>query len=486
MKILFAASEAAPFIKTGGLGDVAGALPAALAKEKDTDVRVILPYYKDIPALYKNSMVFLGSKSVPLAWRMQYAGLFSLAVQNVTYYFVDNEFYFNRRGIYGFYDDGERFAFFAKSVLELMPLMDFYPDILHVNDWQTALSPLYLDMFYRDIDSYKNIRTVLSVHNIEFQGRMDKFCIGDVFGIPKHYSDFATYKGDANMLKAGIEASNRVVTVSPSYADEILDPYFACGLEDILRARRWKISGILNGIDTEAYNPLKDKALFQNYSVKSIAKKAKNKSGLQNLVGLPESDKPLIGMITRLTSQKGIDLVLNVIHEIMGMDLQMVILGMGDHLYEVSFKELAKSYHTKLAAVIGFSGDLANKIYAGADFFLMPSKFEPCGLAQMISMRYGTLPIVRETGGLKDTVVPFNPQEKTGVGFTFKTYNAHDMLDAIRRATDVYHQKENYLAAVTNAMNADMSWSNSAKQYIEMYKSINNKEMKAKHENNQA
>ncbi|MDD3946758.1 MAG: glycogen synthase, partial [Clostridia bacterium] len=326
--------------------------------------------------------------------------------------------------------------------------------------------------FYRDREEYKNIKTMLTIHNIEFQGNMDKFVIGDVFGLPPSHERVAEYKGDANMLKAGIEASDCVVTVSPTYAKEILDPYFAYGLEGILEARKYKLSGILNGIDTERYNPLKDKALFQNYSIKSLARRKKNKYGLQTLIGLPQADKPLIGMVTRLTSQKGIDLLLHVIEDILVMDLQIVILGTGDWKYENALQDLAKRFPNKLAALISFSSDLASKIYAGSDIFLMPSKYEPCGLSQLIAMRYGSVPIVRETGGLKDTVSPYNPQDGTGTGFTFKTFDAYDMLDAVRRAVSVYDNKEEWKKIIQNAMRIDPSWDKSAKEYIGLYHAI--------------
>ena len=424
MKILFATSEAAPFVRTGGLGDVSGALPIALAKEKQ-DVSVILPLYEKVAAKYRDSMEFIGSTVVSLGWRQQYVGLFYKKYNNVKFYFVDNEYYFKRRGLYGHFDDGERFAFFSKAILEVLSLINDYPEVIHCNDWQTSLVPIMLDSFYRDNEKYSNIKTILTIHNIEFQGKMDKFCITDVFGIPENKFDIVEYDGNANMLKAGIEASNAVTTVSETYAKEIMERYYAYSLENILQERSYKISGIINGIDTELYNPLKDKSLFQSYSIKSIGRKNKNKTGLQEMVHLPVvADRPLIGMVTRLTNQKGLDLVMEVIEDILNMNVQMVILGTGDWKYENALVELAKRYNTKLAVIINFSKDIASKIYAGSDMFLMPSKYEPCGLSQLIAMRYGSIPIVRETGGLKDTVEPYNPMQKTGTGFTFKTYNA--------------------------------------------------------------
>ncbi|MDR0751094.1 MAG: glycogen synthase GlgA [Christensenellaceae bacterium] len=475
MKVLFVAAEAAPFIRTGGLGDVVGALPAALVKSK-IDARVILPLYADIPESYRNKMVFMGSVNVPLGWRNQYAGLFTLEHNKVIYYFIDNEFYFKKKGLYGYFDDGERFAFFSKAVLEVLPLMDFYPNVIQVNDWQTALLPTYLDAYFRNVEGFENIKTILAIHNIEFQGNIDKYCILNVFGLPRHMFNVVEYKGDANMLKAGIESANKVVTVSPTYAQEILNPYFAYGLSDILEARKYKLCGILNGIDTDLYNPLQDKSLFQSFSVKSIARRKKNKKGLQSMLGLPESDKPLIGMITRLTAQKGIDLLFAVSREIMDLDIQMVVLGTGDWKYENGINELNSYYPTKFRGIINFSAGLASQIYAGTDMFLMPSKFEPCGLSQMIAMRYGSIPIVRETGGLKDSVTPYNPEEKTGNGFTFKTFNAYDMLDAVKRAVGTYFNKADWNTVVTNAMNLDMSWKKSAETYISIYEELTSKD----------
>lgn len=471
MKILFATSEAGPFLRTGGLGDVSQALPSALTKEKQ-EVCVIMPLYEGIKDLFRQTMVFVGSKVVTLGWRQQYAGVFTCDYDGVKYYFIDNEYYFKRFGVYGHYDDGERFAFFSRAVLDVLPLIDFYPDIIHCNDWQTGLVPLYLDVFYRWDEHYANIKTVMTIHNIEFQGQMDKACISDVFGIPASHAQIAEYSNDANMLKAGIEAANVVTTVSKTYAQEILNPYFAYGLESILSKRSYKIRGIVNGIDTDVYNPNKDSALFSKYTLKTVSKKAANKKGLQEMVNLPVSDKPLIGMVTRLTNQKGMDLIMEVIEEILSMDIQMVVLGTGDWKYETALNEIAKRYTNKLAVIINFSQDIASKIYGGSDMFLMPSKFEPCGLSQMIAMRYGSIPIVRETGGLKDTVPAFNPVEKTGRGFTFKTYNAYDMLDAIRRAVGTFYNKEEWSAVMSNAMSGDYSWKASAKEYIELYKSL--------------
>jgi len=471
MKILFAVSEAGPFVRSGGLGDVAAALPVALAKEEN-EVCVILPLYEEIPAKYRQTMEFIGSTIVTLGWRQQYAGVMTVKMSGVRYFFIDNEYYFKRNRLYGHFDDGERFAFFSKAVLEVLPLIGFAPDIIHCNDWQTGIIPVMLDAFYRFREGYEKIKTVMTIHNIEFQGSIDKSCIVDVFGIPENFRSVVEYNNNANMLKAGIEGANVVTTVSETYAKEILDPYFAYGLENILQKRSYKIKGILNGIDTELYDPLTDKALFQNYSHKSIARKKKNKAGLQEMLNLPHSDNPAVGMVTRLTTQKGLDLVMAVLDEILNMDLQLIILGTGDWKYENALSEAAKRYPGKMAVIINFSQDLASKIYAGCDMFLMPSRFEPCGLSQIIAMRYGNIPIVRETGGLKDTVIPYNPADKTGTGFTFKSYNAHDMLDALKRAECSYADKEEWKQIMKNAMVRDYSWTEQAKKYIALYQSI--------------
>jgi len=472
MKVLYVTSEAGPFLRTGGLGDVAAALPSALVKEKQ-DVRIIMPLYEAINDKFRQTMRFLGSKVVSLGWRQQYAGVFFCEFQGVKYYFIDNEYYFKRFGVYGHFDDGERFAFFSKAVLEVLPLIEFFPDVIHCNDWQTGLVPVMLDAFYRLIDGYKGIKTVLTIHNIEFQGKMDKSVIYDVFGLPAEFCSVVEYANCANMLKAGIERANAVTTVSQTYSQEIMHPFFAYGLQDILSQRAFKISGIVNGIDVEKYDPSKDKALFSNFNTKTAStKRPANKAGLQKLLHLPASSNPLIGMVTRLTTQKGMDLIMEVIEQILSMDIQLGILGTGDWKYETALQEIAKRYSNKLSVVINFSEDIASKIYGGSDMFLMPSKFEPCGLSQMLAMRYGSVPIVRETGGLKDTVPAFNPEQKTGTGFTFKTYNAYDMLDAIRRAVSAFENKEEWGIIVENAMEGNYSWKNSAKQYLDLYKGL--------------
>ena len=472
-KILFVTAEALPYVKTGGLGDVAAALPKALVKE-GYDVRVVLPLYFNIPDKFRTTMQYLGCCYVSLAWRYQYCGVFTQKYDGVTYYFLDNEYYFKRNGLYGHYDDAERFAFFSKAALEALPIMDFTPDIIHCHDWHSGLTPVYLDVYYRNVPNCKNARTVFTIHNIQFQGKYGNEICDDILGLPADKKSLVQYQNCVNFMKGAIECSNKVTTVSPTYANEILNSYYSFGLQDILGARKYKLSGIINGIDVDTNNPATDKALFKNYDKDTVADKAANKKGLQQMLNLNQNPNvPVIGMVTRLTEQKGMELIANVFEEILSKGVQMVVLGSGDWKYESLLKDMQKRFPDKLRAVLGFSGDLASKIYAGADIFLMPSKFEPCGLSQMISMRYGTIPIVRETGGLKDTVVPYNGVTKEGTGFTFYSYNAHDMLYAIERAVGLYYDyKDDWKQLMRNAMSQDFSWDNICKQYIALYENL--------------
>lgn len=474
MKILFVTSEAMPFIRTGGLGDVAGALPKSFLK-LGQDARVILPFYKDeIKSTYSDNFRFVGSTYVELGWRKQYCGVYEAVYDGITYYFVDNEYYFKRKGLYGHFDDGERFAFFSKAVLEALKLVDFYPDVLHANDWHTALTPVFLDVFYREDDRFKNIKTVFTIHNIEFQGKFGTELIQDMLGLPEGAGNLVLNSGVLNYMKGGIEASSAVTTVSETYATEIMDPFYSYGLEGILSERSFKLHGVVNGIDTKLYDPATDKALFVNFDKKTVAEKKKeNKKALCELLNLAyDENRPMIAMVTRLTEQKGLDLVASVIDEIMQADVQVVVLGTGDWKYENLVKRVESEYPTKFRGILQFSSDLASKLYGASDLFLMPSKFEPCGLSQMIAMTYGSVPIVRETGGLKDTVEAYNPEQKTGRGFTFKTYNCYDMLDAVWRAYACYHDKDNWNQVVDNAMSGDYGWEASAKKYLDIYKSI--------------
>ncbi len=472
MKVLFVASEAAPFIKTGGLGDVAGALPKALA-DAGVDARVVVPLYSAIDHSLKSQMEFLGNFDVSISWRKSYCGVFRAKVGKVTYYFIDNEQYFGRAKIYGEYDDSERFAFFSKASLDILNMLDFFPDVIHVNDWQTALLPVYLNAFYREDARYANIKTVLSIHNIEFQGKYNPIILGSIFGLDVSCRSQLLYDGDINLLKGGIEAADMVTTVSKTYAQEILGPDYSFGLHNILAPRNYKLRGVVNGIDTAQFNPETDPHIAKNYTYESIRFKSLNKKQLQKEMGLTQSnDIPVIGMVTRLTSQKGIDLLQEVMHEISDMPIQLIALGTGDSHYENFFYSWEQAFHNKIRGYIGFSGAMAQKIYAGADLFLMPSKTEPCGLSQMIAMRYGTIPIVHSVGGLHDTVTAYNPQTKEGNGITFQSYNAYDMLDAIRRGVDLFHNKNHWRVLRKNAMSGDYSWEQPAKEYYKIYKEI--------------
>jgi len=472
MKVLYATSEAAPFLKTGGLGDVLGALPKAVA-QAGIDARVIMPLYSDIPHNLRSQMEFIANFYVTISWRKTYCGVFSAKVGNVTYYFIDNEQYFSRGQIYGEYDDSERFAFFSKAVLDVLNLIDFFPDVIHINDWQTALLPIYLEAFYRADERFRNIKTVLSIHNIEFQGKYNPIILGSIFGLDVNFRSLLMYDGNINLLKGAIESCDMVTTVSDTYAEEILHETHSHGLHNILIPRSYKLRGVINGIDTELFNPETDSAIYKNYSYDTIRFKSMNKKALQKEMGLEvNNDIPVIGMVTRLTDQKGIQLVQEVAHEIQNMNVQLIALGTGDAHYEGFLHSWEQAAHDKIRGYVGFSGAMAQKIYAGCDMFLMPSKSEPCGLSQMIAMRYGTIPIVHTVGGLRDTVPPYNPETKEGKGVTFQSFNAYDMLDAIRRATELYRNKPAWRIMRKNAMSGDYSWTEPARKYIEIYKEI--------------
>lgn len=470
MKTLFIASEARPFIASGGLADVAGSLPKALC-DSGNECRVIIPLYKNIPQQFREKMEFVRNFNVPLAWRNQYCGVFKVCHQGVVYYFIDNEYYFKRDNLYGYYDDAERFAFFSKAAMEMLNYIDYDPDVVHANDWHTALVPVYLNTFYRSIPKYRNIKTVFTIHNIQYQGQYGMEIAWDVLGIPEYQHPILEYNGCLNMMKAAIVQVNIVNTVSPSYAMEIHDPWFSHGLDPILNTKGDRVIGILNGIDTLANDPKTDKDIYKNYDVNSLADKQVNKLELMKEMGLePDENRMLIGMVTRFASHKGLDLVKYIFNDLMRDNVAVVILGSGEAVYENFFREMQYRYPGKVAVKIGFLPSLSKKIYAGADVFLMPSKSEPCGLAQMVAARYGTLPIVRETGGLKDSIRDVG--SSNGNGFTFKTYNAHDMLGAIQRAEGLYGNKKLWKEAMTGAMECDFSWDKSAGDYINMYQRI--------------
>ena len=476
MKILFAASEVAPFIKTGGLADVAGSLPQALAAAGH-EVKVILPLYEGIGQEWREQMTFLKYFNVTLAWRQVYCGVFQLEREGVTYWFIDNEYYFKRWQMYGHFDDCERFAYFSRAIIETPGQLDWAPDIIHCNDWQTALVPVYLlEEKYR-IPQLGNARSVFTIHNIEYQGRYGDQVLQDVIGLDKSYFNegMLAYHRDVNLMKGAIMASNFVTTVSPTYAQELRTPFYAHGLDGVINQQSFKLEGILNGIDTALYDPATHTGLAANFTAKAPVKgKAACKQALQQAVGLQERpDVPIIACISRLVGHKGFSLVTDALHDIMGMDVQMVVLGTGDWQYEEAFRHAQGQYPGRFAAQITYSGPLSIMIYAGADLFLMPSISEPCGLSQMIAMRFGTIPVVRETGGLKDTVTPYNKFEGTGRGFTFANISAGDMTWVLREAVDLYYNnKKAWRGLQKESMTADFSWDRSAQQYLDIYQRI--------------
>ena len=475
MKILFAASEAAPYIKTGGLGDVASALPKALSASPNTEVYVFLPYYKAIKENPDFQIEYVTHFFVPLAWRSVYAGLFRAVSRKkkLQYYFIDNEYYFCRDGIYGHYDDGERFAFFSKAVLEALQHLNWYPDVIHANDWQTALIPVFLRAFYMGLEPYQPIRTLFTIHNMEYQGKAPDSFVDECLGLPEDWKGTMQYDGCTNLMKAAILTSDRVSTVSRTYAHEIQNPYYAHGLHKVLQDHSYKLSGVVNGIDTEVFNSATDPLIHAPFTANEPEKKLENKRFLQDKLGLERrDDAPMVIMITRLVGHKGLDLVKAVMDELMKDDLQLVIIGTGEKQYEDMFRHYAGRFPNKMSANIVFDNTLAHQAYAGGDIVLMPSKQEPCGLTQLIAMRYGTVPIVRETGGLFDTVPAFNSETGEGLGFTFKTYNAHDMLDAIRRAEGLYHDSQLWDTLRRNDMANDCSWKHSVVDYWQIYRSM--------------
>ena len=475
MKILYAASEAVPFCKTGGLADVAGSLPEALAAQ-GAEVAVVLPLYQKVRERFGSQLTFECYDYVDLAWRHSYCGLFSLEKDGVTWYFLDNEQYFNRPELYGYMDDGERFGFFSRAVVRMLPHFRFWPDVLHCNDWQTALVPIYLkDDGVRE-ERFRSIRTVLSIHNIEYQGRYGRQTLGDLFGLDHGWADDGTIlmDGDVNLLKGAILCADAVNAVSPTYANELKMPYFAHRLDGIMRRCGYKLSGVLNGIDVKRYDPATDSHIAANYTAEDMAGKQADKAELQKLMGLrQEPYVPIVGIVSRLVSHKGLDLVCEVLHDMMELPLQLVILGKGDRKYEEFFQWAANQYPGRMAVRLDYNEELSMAIYAGADLFLMPSRSEPCGLSQMIAMRYGTVPIVRETGGLKDTVTPYEAWRDAGNGFTFANYASSDMLYVIREAVYLYKDYPDAFARLrARAMACDFSWARSAGEYLHIYSAV--------------
>ncbi len=474
-KIFFVASEAQPFFASGGLGDVIGSLPKRIARTKNFELSVILPLYSKLNQAYKNKLVYIGQTTTTLSWRNQYCGIYKYEESGVKYYFVDNEYYFKRDNFYGYFDDAERFAFFSKAAIDVMLFLNEIPDLIHAHDWQTGLVSVYLRTLYYNDPRFANTKTIFTIHNIEYQGNysLDQDIIEDVFGLSSYDAQILEYNGRTNIMKGAMESSNIVSTVSPSYAEEILLPEFAHGLEHETRRvqEEGKLCGILNGIDKVFYNPAKDKALFAPYDRKDHAKKQINKTDLQDMLNLPiDENIPMIGMVSRLVAHKGLDFVKDVFEEVLNEKVQVVILGTGDPYYEGYFKDLEYRYGNKLRAIISYNQDLSRKIYASSDIFLMPSKSEPCGLSQMIASRYGAIPLVRETGGLKDSIHNF--AKKGGNGYTFQGMDSRAMLAAIRKALADYQDKELWNKQVETVMNKDFGWSASAKQYVKMYNEI--------------
>lgn len=472
MKVLYVASEVVPFAKTGGLADVAGSLPQAL-KEENVDIRVIMPKYGKIDPKYTNAMEHVYDGELDVAWRKKYVGLDKYEKDGITYYFVDNQEYFGREGFYGYDDDAERFSFFCRAVLNLLPVMEFFPDVIHTNDWHAGLVNVLLKLEHMDDERYRDIRTLYTIHNLKYQGVFPKEVMSDVLGLDWKYfnnGDLEFYDA-VNFMKGGIIYADYVSTVSKTYAEEIQYEYFGEHLDGLLRSRQDTLFGIVNGLDYHVYDPATDKNLFETYDVNSRDRKADNKTELQNLLGLPRNRRtPMVALVSRLVAAKGLDLIVRMMDEILQHeDIQFVMLGTGDKEYEDWFKGLEWRFPNKVSANIKFSNELAQRMYAAADIFLMPSDYEPCGIGQLIAMRYGAVPVVRETGGLKDTVQQYDKYTKEGNGFVFGDYNAHEMMYALKRALSAYENFEEWQHIVANAMNTDYSWTNSAKEYKELY-----------------
>lgn len=480
MKVLYVAAEAIPFCKTGGLADVAGTLPKAL-KEAGVDVRVILPKFGAIPESFRSNMEHIYDGSVNVAWRNKFVGIDKYQLDGVIYYFVDNQEYFYREGFYGYDDDADRFSFFCRAVLNCLEAIDFWPDVINANDWHASLIPVLLKLEHQGDERYEKIKTILTIHNLKYQGIFPKDVMADVLGLDWQYfnnGDLEFYDA-VNFMKGGIIYADFVSTVSKTYAQEIQYEYFGEHLDGLLRKRRDDLYGIVNGIDYNAFNPATDRHLFFNYDNNAdkfniFETKCANKEKLQELLGLPKGRKiPMVSMISRLVAAKGLDLVVRMMDELLQHeDFQFVLLGTGDKVYEDWFKGLAWRFPNKVSTNIRFSNELAQRIYASSDIFLMPSNYEPCGIGQLIAMRYGAVPVVRETGGLKDTVQQYDKYSKTGNGFVFSNYNAHEMMYALKRALSTYGNFEVWSQIEYNGMNADYSWKESAREYKELYEKV--------------
>ena len=476
-KVFFIASEAQPYIASGGLGDVIGSLPKAIAKasKEQYEVSVVLPLYGKIDPKVRKKMIYVGQTNISLSWRRLYCAIYKLVEKGVTYYFIDNEYYFKRDRLYGYFDDAERFAYFSKASIDLMLYLNEIPDIIHCHDWQTALVPIYLRTLYYGNVLFMNTKTVFTIHNIEYQGQyhLGRDLMEDVFGLSMNDCFLVEYNHGLNLMKGAMEASNKVSTVSPTYAEQITTSEYAHHLEHEVRRvkEEGKLFGILNGIDTTFYNPKNDKAIYQTYSKDSLELKKVNKEELQKELGLKvDPNIPIISMVSRLVSHKGLDTLRDSLDRILQEDIQLVILGTGDYYYENLLKEAQDRYPEKVRAIIAFNQALSRKIYAGSDLFLMPSKSEPCGLSQMIASTYGTVAIVRETGGLKDSIIDVSNK---GIGYTFKYNDPTEMYETIKRALNDYHS-EKWDEIVKKAIKTDFSWKKSAKEYIKEYNKLLN------------
>lgn len=476
MKVLLVGSEANPFIKTGGLGDVLGALPKSLTK-LGVDARVVIPKYKNIDKNLERELNFVKWFMVKVGWRTQYCGVFEYNRDGVKYYLIDNEYYFGRDGLYGYYDDGERFAFFNRAVLELLKEVDFKADVIHCNDWHTGMIPVLLRLEYAKDLFYYDMKVMYSIHNLKFQGVFAKEMLPELFGydLEPYYNGSLAFDGGISFMKGGVLYSNKISTVSNSYVEEIKTNEYGERMDSVLRERGYALSGILNGIDYDEFNPTTDRFIYKNFDQNNLEGKKINKKELQKELGLPvDENVAMIGIVSRLTNQKGLDLVVDIADRLLQHNVQLVILGTGDYHYENHFRGLADRYRDKVSANITFSDNLAHKIYAASDMFLMPSLFEPCGLGQLIALRYGTVPVVRETGGLKDTIYPYNQYNGLGNGFSFKNYNANELLSIIEYALDIFRDKEKWNSIVIQALNSDNSWEKSAIKYKEIYKELMN------------
>lgn len=473
-KILFATSEAVPFIKTGGLADVAGSLPKCFDK-KYFDIRVILPKYACMKQEWKDKMEYVTHFYMDLGFKNCYVGIMQMQYDGIQFYFIDNEYYFSGPKPYDSAPwDLEKFAFFSKAVLSVLPVIGFRPDIIHCHDWQTGLIPVYLKDSFQQGEFFRGIKSIMTIHNLKFQGVWDKKTVMDTTGLDAYYftPDKLEAYGDANYLKGGLVYADQITTVSDTYAEEIKTPFYGEKLDGLMNARSACLTGIVNGLDYDEYNPATDPMIEAHYDARTFRKeKIKNKRALQKELGLAQDDKKfMIGIVSRLTDQKGFDLIDYVIEEICAEDTQLVVLGTGEEKYEHLFRHFAWKYPERVSANIFYSNERSHKIYASCDAFLMPSLFEPCGLSQLMSLRYGTVPIVRETGGLKDTVEPYNEYESKGTGFSFANYNAHEMLNTIRYAKHIYFdRKRDWNKIIDRGMAMDFSWANSAKKYQDLY-----------------